>query len=202
MSPRGEEQNRRMRSEAIEKITAAALEAFAEYGYHGVTMLKIMQMSGLSKGLIYHYFSSKEDVFLHLVKSSIELSNEAWEDAAGHEGTAWEKIKRLTENMCRVSFAEGNLNYLMIMLQAMTQAKGIPGLPELLAEQGARFDLLIPLIREAQQDGDVVSGNPEILYCSYYALFQGYILQVGQDRSLAQHMSPEVFLSVLQRRLA
>jgi hypothetical protein len=50
MSPRGEKLNEQMRADAMAKITKAALEVFAEYGYHGATMEQIKQVSGLSKG--------------------------------------------------------------------------------------------------------------------------------------------------------
>jgi AcrR family transcriptional regulator len=63
MSPRGKKQNEQMRAEALEKIYIAALEVFAEYGYHGATMKRIAQATNLSYGLVYHYFPSKEAVF-------------------------------------------------------------------------------------------------------------------------------------------
>ena len=47
MSPRGIKKNEQMRAVAKTKITKAALEVFAEYGFHGATMKQIMQISGL-----------------------------------------------------------------------------------------------------------------------------------------------------------
>ena len=58
MSPRGKKLNEQMRAEAKAEISRAALEVFAEYGYHGTTMRQIQQRSGVSKGLVYHYFPS------------------------------------------------------------------------------------------------------------------------------------------------
>ena len=77
MSPRGEKRNEQMRSEALARITRAALAVFAEYGYDGTTMNQITQVSGLSKGLVYHYFPSKEKVFFHLIDTALEISRNA-----------------------------------------------------------------------------------------------------------------------------
>lgn len=104
MSPRGKELNEQMRTEATAKITRAALEVFAEYGYHGTTMEQIMRVSGLSKGLVYYYFPSKEKVFFHLVDTALEISRNTWQDAFTSLGTAWEKIEKLSENVVKIAF--------------------------------------------------------------------------------------------------
>lgn len=67
MSPRGKVQNEQMRQETLEKIEKGALKTFASYGFYGATMKKIALDTGLSYGLLYHYFKSKEDVFSHIV---------------------------------------------------------------------------------------------------------------------------------------
>jgi AcrR family transcriptional regulator len=56
---------RRARLPAAERraaILAAALEVFAERGYHGTSIEDIAQAAGVSKALIYEYFASKRDL--------------------------------------------------------------------------------------------------------------------------------------------
>ncbi len=65
----------------------AALEVFASYGYYGSTMEKIMKASGMSKGLLYHYFPSKEKVFFHLVDTALEISRNTWQAAFDAPGS-------------------------------------------------------------------------------------------------------------------
>lgn len=45
----------------------AALEVFVKKGYAESRMDDIVQLSGLSKGAIYHHYSSKDELFLSLV---------------------------------------------------------------------------------------------------------------------------------------
>jgi AcrR family transcriptional regulator len=97
MSPRGQVQNEHMRTEGLAKITNAALEVFAEYGYHGATMKQIARATGLSYGLVYHYFPSKAKIFRHLVDFALESSMNAMDTALNVPGTAWEKIENLSK---------------------------------------------------------------------------------------------------------
>ena len=45
------------------QILAAARELFSQGGYHGVTVDAIAQRAGISKGNLYWYFASKQDIF-------------------------------------------------------------------------------------------------------------------------------------------
>lgn len=49
-------------------IFLAALEEFSKNDYDTVTMDSICQGHGISKGMMYHYYSCKDDLFLLLVK--------------------------------------------------------------------------------------------------------------------------------------
>jgi AcrR family transcriptional regulator len=54
-----------------EQILQAALEAFAAKGYDGTSMDDIVSISGLSKGTLYWYFESKEELFVMLITKVI-----------------------------------------------------------------------------------------------------------------------------------
>ena len=47
-----------------EKILKAATEEFSLYGFDGATVNQICQKHGISKGLIYHNFENKEELYL------------------------------------------------------------------------------------------------------------------------------------------
>ena len=49
------------------KILDAALQIFVKKGYADTRMDDIVKDSGVSKGAIYHYYSSKKDLFLDLI---------------------------------------------------------------------------------------------------------------------------------------
>lgn len=48
------------------QILEGARHVFAQYGYHGATVARLEEATGLSRGAIFHYFDDKEDLFLSL----------------------------------------------------------------------------------------------------------------------------------------
>jgi AcrR family transcriptional regulator len=51
------------KEKAKDKIVEAALEVFSKKGYHDATMDDIAERIGVSKGALYQYFKSKEDLY-------------------------------------------------------------------------------------------------------------------------------------------
>ncbi len=54
------------RAERRDQILAAARRCFAEFGYEGATVARLESATALSRGAIFNYFASKEDLFLEL----------------------------------------------------------------------------------------------------------------------------------------
>jgi AcrR family transcriptional regulator len=72
MSPRTAEKYSEMRQSARSRIMDAALEIFAQEGYHPASISKIARKAGVSKGLMYNYFESKEELLKAIIFSGIE----------------------------------------------------------------------------------------------------------------------------------
>jgi len=62
---------RRRKEDRPEEITAAALEAFAERGYAATRVDDVAKRAGVSKGLLYLYFKTKEDLFKAVIRSFV-----------------------------------------------------------------------------------------------------------------------------------
>ncbi len=54
-----------------EKILEACAEEFALHGFDGATINGICQKHGISKGLIYHNFENKEDLYLRCIDKAV-----------------------------------------------------------------------------------------------------------------------------------
>jgi AcrR family transcriptional regulator len=70
--PRTKKQFESMRQISRQKILNAALEVFAKQGYSSATIDAISKTAGISKGLMYNYFKSKEDVLKELMIGMME----------------------------------------------------------------------------------------------------------------------------------
>src|SRR5699024_7640678 len=60
------------KEERKSKILDAALECFSQKGYSASTVDDIVRYSKLSKGSVYNYFKSKEEIFLNLLNQRNE----------------------------------------------------------------------------------------------------------------------------------
>lgn len=66
MSPRTKQQNEKIRQEKSRLILESALKLFADKGYHTSSISQIAKAAGISKGLVYNYFESKEDLLQNI----------------------------------------------------------------------------------------------------------------------------------------
>jgi AcrR family transcriptional regulator len=53
-------------------ILDAALREFAANGYADASLNRIIEASGISKGSMYYYFDSKEDLYAHVIRDQLE----------------------------------------------------------------------------------------------------------------------------------
>ena len=68
MAPRSREDNEIIKQKRREQIILTALEAFAKRGYHRTSISEIAKAAGISKGLMYNYFDSKEDLLIGVLE--------------------------------------------------------------------------------------------------------------------------------------
>ena len=98
------------RKELIEK----SFDLFAEKGYASITMREIAQGLGVSTGTLYHYFPSKEALFLQLMKELTQQDILNFYAMAGDAETLPERMEPV------ISFLSKNEDYFIkqILLSA------------------------------------------------------------------------------------
>ncbi len=62
---------RRRKQDRPQEITQAALAAFAENGYAATRVDEVAKRAGVSKGLLYLYFKTKEELFKAVIRSFV-----------------------------------------------------------------------------------------------------------------------------------
>ncbi len=66
------------KAERRQQILEGARRCFAEHGYEGATVAKLEREIGLSRGAIFNYYPSKEDLFLELAVLDSARMSEVW----------------------------------------------------------------------------------------------------------------------------
>jgi AcrR family transcriptional regulator len=71
MAPKSKQQYEGIREEKKALIMEVALYLFANEGFRGTTINNIAKHAGISKGLLYIYFKSKEDLLSEIIEKSV-----------------------------------------------------------------------------------------------------------------------------------
>jgi AcrR family transcriptional regulator len=66
------------KTERREQILGGARRCFAEHGYEGATVVLLEREIGLSRGAIFNYFPSKEDLFIELAERDSARMSDVW----------------------------------------------------------------------------------------------------------------------------
>ena len=78
--PRSREQLEKIKQQKKLQILQAALELFARQGFHATSVDQIARHAGVSKGLIYNYFTSKQDLLVAIINSIFAEMDKAFPD--------------------------------------------------------------------------------------------------------------------------
>ena len=112
--PRSSEQFAEMRHESRKAIKQAALELFASHGYHATSISSIASHAGISKGLLYNYYSSKDDLLKDILSEATTIGDDIFMNAVNKSNN---DPMALLEIMIDTVFAfmENNQEYMKLL---------------------------------------------------------------------------------------
>jgi TetR/AcrR family fatty acid metabolism transcriptional regulator len=87
----------RKNSDKYRAIIEAAIEVFAEHGYHNARVVKIARAAGVAEGTVYLYFRNKEDLLVSAFREKMETFTGEVAGRLAEPGGAAEKLRRLVD---------------------------------------------------------------------------------------------------------
>lgn len=144
----------------MEEILAAAARSFFEKGYHATTIEDIAKGVGMLKGSLYYYIRSKEDLLYQLLSESMEKAlvfvRKKVEAGSGPEDKLRRGIAAHIEYIVSNQFEVGVFLHEYHRLSPRRQVS--------IQKQRRKYQsLFVQIVREGQQKGVVVPGDPELL---------------------------------------
>ena len=106
MSPRTAIQNEQIREKSREKIVLAAMELFSKQSFHRTSVADIARTAGISKGLIYNYFETKEDILRGIIDYMFAIGDQIMEESRA-EGDPRKKAPPYDRTDVRLPAAAG-----------------------------------------------------------------------------------------------
>lgn len=100
-----------------DKIINAALKEFGQKSYDGASINQLCQDNGIAKGLIYHNFKDKDDLYLTVVKLTYDAVEKHFNEIATSEGSIQDSFSNLIQE--RERFFSQNHDYRNIFFASM-----------------------------------------------------------------------------------
>lgn len=175
MTPLSKQRLQQIRDERKEQIKQAALITFARHGFTGTKTSMIASEAGISEGLIYRYYKSKDDLFSEIVGELLQEADAEFERIGNSPRAPFELIRALTQAM----LDESNKHAFRLILQAR-KANPIPeSARQMLARytEDALIDRLVPVVVKGQQLGQFTEGDPRQLLSWYFTVVNSLLLQ-------------------------
>jgi TetR/AcrR family transcriptional regulator len=82
---------------SYDRILKTALQEFANKGFDAARVDEICRISGVNKNMIYHYFKSKENLFIAVLENVYENVRSRQQDASLHDLDPTSAMRRLIE---------------------------------------------------------------------------------------------------------
>ena len=91
----------KLSEEKQSRILAVAAQEFAQNGFHGASLNRIIAAAGVSKGAMYYYFEDKADLFVTVCRRFDERSVQGLDLDPAHldAETFWPTLSALTRRM-------------------------------------------------------------------------------------------------------
>ena len=182
--------NQREKSFATKnKILNAASVLFLEKGYEETTMQDIMESSGVSKGAIYHYFVSKQEIISFMIKDAQKHINTRFLEIADDNSlSAEEKIKAVI-----TYFMENREQNILIA------NKWIDKVPYALVDTIRNANKYIApqiakIIKQGTQNGNFQCNYPDELAEVLIQLFDVWLDPVITERTLVETVNRLKFI--------
>ncbi|MFS0883544.1 TetR/AcrR family transcriptional regulator [Metabacillus niabensis] len=171
--PRTKEQFEAMRLATKNKIHSAAIKLFAKKGLAATGVQDIAESAGISTGLLYRHYKTKDDLFNELI-SYATLGLEHIVKRFDNDLPPNEVIKEFSLEILNDFKKDDEFaNFLMIMNQAISADNPSHQVQQLKKQSEAMMKQTVILIKKGQKLGQFKNGDAtEMAYC-FFATIQG-----------------------------
>lgn len=168
-----------------DQILDAASEVFSEKGVHESRMDDIVDKSGLSKGTLYWYFKSKDDILIGIFDRIFSREFAELEILSQADGTATEKLMLYTERTLE------DVNRMLRLMPLAYEFFSLAFRRKFVQDAFKRYinqyiGILENIFKEGIQSGEFRQVNPTEVAITTGAIFEGTILLWVYDHSIVQ----------------
>lgn len=183
------------KEKAKSRIVEAALEVFTKKGYHETTMDDIAERLGVSKGALYLYFKSKEDLYRAILNASFLSMTDSLRSTASSGGSPAQTCEALFDNLTKNTSSLGH------SFEVISEASRNPALAKVVKEYYRdTTEVIEQCMKELRKDGSLRKDvDTRLLAQGLIALFDGLMicLAIGIERPEVRRIFAELMKAIL-----
>jgi AcrR family transcriptional regulator len=156
-------------------LLQSALACFAQEGYQATTMDDIVRRAGVSKGMVYNYFPSKESMYLQLLEVQTDKFMEEIEGLFENAQSAEEKLRWLLQRFREAPTSVERRRSIAVQLEFVMHCSRHEDLTQVMMGRYRRMlSFLATVVQEGQAAGEFVQDvNPDVVAAVFWALRDG-----------------------------
>ncbi len=176
------------------ELLQVGLRLFSRQGYHATSIRKIAHAAGVTEGLIYHYFSSKEDLLKKIVENSMKSSN-VLEPEPPSNLPIREALFQIGRNYFESLHKNKDIFRLMIAESHLFERTGDLFIPKMIYERGMKR--MGAFLEKRMMKGELRTVDPILAARQFTgSLVSFFIFQEMLVGKQVVKVSPEDFLEV------
>lgn len=186
-------------TEKREAIFQAALTEFATKGYERASTNQIIQQAGISKGLLFHYFGNKKNLFLALFDSCLQtLTEKLLEPIQPLPEDFFERLLVLSRTKLEV-YLQHPLEYQLIMIAYEQTPQDI--LEEItkrvMENQHLNSHILLDSLDQSRfREGIDQDHSIRLIMTALESLGKQYMIQLHSQQDKGILLLPQIFRDV------
>ena len=193
---RNQEMNQQIKDERREQILSAALLLFSTKGLSATKIVDIAMKAGVSQGLIYHYFRSKEEMFTSLIRSAFEKLNAACHMLEMLPITPREKVQMALEKLFEGLVQNKDTAHYYLLIAEASASEAIPEETKAFIRQENQkpYEVMARIFQEGQRMGAFRPDPPEIQALLFWTSITGLSIYKAVHSEYFQPPNPEILL--------
>ncbi|WP_405852747.1 TetR/AcrR family transcriptional regulator [Streptomyces sp. NBC_00090] len=148
-----------------QRLLAAATRLFAEQGYDRTSVQEIVEAAGVTKGALYHYFGSKEDLLQEVYSRVLRLQQERLDGYADADAPVEERLRAAAADVVVTTIE--NLDDAAIFFRSMHHLSPEKN-KQVRSERRRYHERFRALVEEGQRSGVFSSATPADLVVDYH----------------------------------
>ncbi|WP_315095331.1 TetR/AcrR family transcriptional regulator [uncultured Cellulomonas sp.] len=187
-------------SSVVDDVTRAAVDLFSTQGYANTSVQQIVEAAGVTKGAMYHYFESKDDLLFSIYERMLTLQTSHLEEIVARGAPTAQTLHDVCVDVVETSIdflPEGTVFFRSVHMLSEPRQK------EVTRRRRQYHDVFAGLIERGQEEGLYRTDVPRAVLVAHFFsdvhyLSNWYSPEGAEDKVVLAEQLTDLFLVAIR----